>query len=95
MADQSIDKAIKLYNTGARINSIDIGIPDEVTKDNSPQYLQSSYHELNGCVWLSTCLLMRSQDSKLADHLLNKYKASCGKYEWLSVREKDQAGIQI
>ena len=88
MADQSVDKAIKLSGTGTRIQSIDIQTPDEITKFNSPEYLQSSYHELNGCVWLSTCLLIRSQDSKLADHLLNKYKANCGKYEQLRIKEK-------
>ena len=53
------DKAIKLYDTGARINSIDIGTPDEPTKVNTPKYLQSSYHELNGCVWLGTCLFYK------------------------------------
>ena len=60
MADQSVDKAIKFSDTGARINLIDIETPDEITKVNPPEYLQSSYHELNGCVWLSTCLLIRS-----------------------------------
>ena len=50
MADQSVDKVIKLYATGARINSIDIETHDEVTKVNPPQYLQISYHELNSCV---------------------------------------------
>ena len=68
MADQSVDKAIKLSDTGARIKSIDIEIPDEVTKFNPPEHLQSSYNELNGCVWLSACLLIRSQDSEFEDH---------------------------
>lgn len=77
-----------MYDTGARINSFDIGTSDEVTKINSPQYLQSSYHELNGCVWRSTCLLIRSQDSELADHVLKKYKTNCGKCEWLRIRAK-------
>ena len=92
MAGQSVDKAIKLYDAGTRINLIDIGTPDEVTKVNPPQYLQSSYHEINGCVWLSIFLFIRSRDSKLTDHLLNKYKANCGKYEWLRIRAKGARG---
>ena len=68
MAEQSIDKSIMLSDTGARIKSINIETPDEVTIVNPSEYSQSSYHKLNGCVWLSTCLLIRSQDSELADH---------------------------
>ena len=79
---------IKLSDTGARIRLIDIEKPDEVTKVNLPEHLQRSYHELNGCVWLSTCLLIRSQDSELADNLLSKYKDNDEKYEWLHIRAK-------
>ena len=92
MADQSVDKAVKLSDTSARIKSIDIETIDELITVNPPKYLRSSYHELNGCVWLSTCLLIISQDSELADHFLSKYKASCCKYEWLCIRAKETRG---
>ena len=81
MADKSFDKVIKLSDTSAMIKSAGIEIFDEVTKVNPPEYLQSSYHEQNGCIWLSTYLLIISQGSELDDHLLSKYKANCGKYE--------------
>ena len=46
-------------------------------------YRQDSYVVENGCVWLSAYLLIRSQDSKLTDHLVNAYKINPEKYEWL------------
>ena len=39
ISDQSIDKAINLSDTGARINLIDIGTPDEAATVNPLEYL--------------------------------------------------------
>ena len=92
MVDQFADKQIKFSNTGARFKSIDIETSDEPTKVHPPEYRKNSYNEMNRCVWLSKCILIRSQDSELSDHLLRKYKANCGKYECLRVREKGTRG---
>ena len=55
-------------------------------------YKQSSRYEVNGCVWLSTCLLIRSFDSHLVKYLLGKYKMNCCAYEWLRLYSKEAQG---
>ena len=44
-------------------------------------------------MWLSACLLIRSQDSELADHLVNAYKVDPEKYEWLRFHNKNAKGV--
>ena len=92
MAEDSEDKQIMLTTTGSSTKSINIESSEGPYTVIPPEYKQSSYHESNGYVWLSTCLLMRSQDSELADNLLSKYKANFEKYEWLHVRTKGSNG---
>ena len=77
IAETSEDKKIIWTATGSRIESIDIESSEGLYKAIPHAYKKSSYHASNGCVWLSTYLLIRSQDNELADYLLSKYKKNC------------------
>ena len=66
MAEDSEDKQIMLTDIGSRIEYIDIDSSEGYYKVIPPEYKQSSYHAKYGCICLSTCLLIRLQDSKLA-----------------------------
>ena len=43
-------------------------------------------------MWLSACLLIRSQDIEVADRLVNAYKIDPEKYEWLRLHNKGAKG---
>ena len=90
------DKEIVLNEAGGRYESQKKVLTDVNSELNlNPvEYLQSSYKDRveNSCVWLSTCLLIRSFDSELAVHLLSQYKSNPIAYEWLRIHDKGANG---
>ena len=46
-------------------------------------YQQDEIYIENSCVWLVTCLVIRSADEPLSEVLLKKYRDNPPKYEWL------------
>ena len=88
------DKEVMLNEAGSREAShIKVDNNGTISRNTIPRaYRQDSYVVENGCVWLSACLLIRSQDSELADHLVNTYKINSEKYKWLQLHNKGTKG---
>ena len=63
--------------------------------DNSilPEAIPSEYQQENAlvkniCVWLATCLVVRSVDSNLASILLRQFQQNPSKFEWIPIFHK-------
>ena len=62
-------------------------------KNNELEVIPREYqqkHELvkNSCVWLAACLVVRSENSKLASILFTKYQQNPSKFEWLRISSR-------
>ena len=51
-------------------------------------YQQDENSVENSCVWLATCLVIRSVDEPLAEVLLKQYHDNPPKFEWLYMFNK-------
>lgn len=51
-------------------------------------YQQESVSVENSCVWLATCLVVRSVDDSLSNVLIQQYHADRPQYEWLHIFNK-------
>ena len=93
-ARKNHDKEVMLNEAGSReASDIKVDNNGTISRNTTPRvYRQDSYVVENGCVWLSACLLIRSQDSELAEHLVNAYKVDPEKYEWLRFHNKGAKG---
>ena len=49
------------------------------------QFRQKTYDKNNGCVRLSTCLLVNSVDTEITDKMIQCYKTDEKKFEWLDI----------
>ena len=88
-ARKNENKEIILKDTGSRKTSIDNKSSEGSYELILTDYKQNSYDESNACIWLSIIyLVIKSQDSQLAEYALSKYKKNCKAYEWLRVNEK-------
>ena len=86
------DKQIILKDTWSTNASIDIESSVGRYIVIPTDYKQGSYHESNGCVQLSTRLVIKSQDSHLAEYLLIKYRKNFEAYNQLYDMEKGTKG---
>ena len=83
---------IKLNVTGNVIESINNESLECEQIMIPPGYQQRSYDAESGCVWMSTCLSIRSKDSHLDDYLLETYSTNSKAYEWLHIHMKSSKG---
>jgi len=106
MVEENIGMEIMLNNIGHRSNSIacnqkdfkevgsikavDTGIDKNTCNMMPSDYLQDSYPSNNSCVWLSTCLVVRSIDPKQSEKMLSRFKDNQASYEWLRIFKRDQ-----
>ena len=76
-ASKHENKEVIFNDTGSRKTTSDNESDEGPYKYFPTDYQQSSYHELNGYVWIIVYLIIGSQDSQSTEYLLRRYKMNC------------------
>ena len=88
-AREFVGKEVLLNLGGNREAQIDQDVPcndNTILAEKIPsEYQQENASVKNSCVWLATCLVVRSVDSNLASILLRQFKENPSKFEWIPI----------